>query len=115
MPKILLKFVIGLILATFITYLALYPEHGDQETLVRANYKNIQEILSEEPEKISKQIDLENFEISLPLDNKGARILIRTEVGEGHKIPNSVIINHRSKNIEVMLEASETYEPYKAQ
>ena len=87
---------------------------GETETVTKASAKDIHEILSENVEEVLRQIELENVEVSLPIDGKAPRVLVRVEKGNSDKVPKSIIIEHRSEKLEVPLEVSETFEQYEA-
>jgi len=88
---------------------------GETGTVTKATAKDIHEILATNVDEVLQQIALEKVEVSLPLDGKGARVLVRVEKGAADKVPKSITVKHQSRQLEVPLEASETYEQYKAQ
>lgn len=82
---------------------------------MKANAQDIHSILVENPNLILEQLEPEKVEISLLLDGKGGRVLVRVQAGEKGRIPESVMVNHRNRQLEIMLEATESFEDYLAQ
>lgn len=115
MPKFLLY--LGAVSALAVAVLAgsVCFNAGEPETVTKASAEDIHEILSSNVEEVLRQIALENVEVSLPVDDKAARVLVRVEKGNLEKVPEFIIIEHRSRRLEIPLEVSETYELYEAQ
>lgn len=106
--------VITLLLGTAIAVGAYFWAKGEQK-MQRANSQDIYEILSGNVDEVIRQIGMDNVDVSLPLDGKGARVLVRVGKGEAGKVPATIVIDHASGKLEIPLEASETRETYEAQ
>ncbi len=106
--------VITLLLGTAIAVGMYFWAKGEQK-VTQANAQDIYEILSDNVDEVIRQIGMENVDVSLPLDGKGARVLVRVEQGAAAKVPDSIVIDHASGKLEIPLEASESYETYNAQ
>ena len=86
----------------------------EQNKVTKASASEILEILSEDPDEVIKKIGMEKVEVSLPVDGNGPRIVVRVEKGRSDLVPESIVIDHNSKQVEIDLETSETFETYKA-
>ena len=83
--------------------------------MIKANASDIHRILAEDTEQVLKQISVENFDVSLPLDGKGARILVRVQKGFAKDLPKKIMVERDGQVYEVLLEISETYLDFKSQ
>lgn len=106
--------VLGIILALAgAGFLALF--YGQEvDTVINADAKIIQQILARDVNAVLSKIPLEDIEVSLPLDGKGARVLVRVRPGEAEKVPDQIIVKFLTQDYVVPLEVSETYEPYQS-
>ena len=83
--------------------------------MIKANASDIHRILAEDTEQVLKQISVENFDVSLPLDGKGTRILVRVQKGFAKELPKKIIVERDGQVYEVPLEISETYLDFNSQ
>lgn len=99
-----------------VAILAVLALNGNGAEPVRqADAREIHAILKDRSDTILQQIALEKVEISLPLDGGGPRVLVRVEPGRAEAVPEKVVVEHGGDLLEVPLEASETYETYRAE
>ncbi len=106
---------IALACLTAASIASLFLPDQEDHIVTKASPQEIQHILSEEIGQVFKKIELENIEVSMPVDGKGARILVRVEKGARDAVPDEITIEVGDRILEVPLEVSETYEPYSAQ
>ncbi|MEM9313088.1 MAG: hypothetical protein AAGA95_00550 [Pseudomonadota bacterium] len=86
----------------------------EENVVTDANAKIIQQILAHDAEAILAQIPLKEIEISLPLDGKGPRVLVRVRQGEADKVPERIAVDFQGGSYSVSLEVVESFELYKA-
>ena len=83
--------------------------------MIKANASDIHRILAEDTEQVLNQISVENFDVSLPLDGKGARILVRVPKGFAKELPKKIMVERDGQVYEVPLKISETYLDFNSQ
>lgn len=81
----------------------------EQATGRAATFGELQALLGKRPEQLQKVIGLPGARLMLPIDGRGARVLVGVQKGERSKIPAHVTMEWRGQHLVIPLEVDEKY------
>jgi hypothetical protein len=77
----------------------------------RATYAELQTLLGQQPEPLQRALGLPGVRLLLPVDGRGARVLVGVGREDQDKVPPEVTIQWRGRSLVIPLERDERYLP----
>ena len=80
----------------------------------RASANDVLTLLRERSDEILSRLQLPNAQLSMPVDGRGVRIQVSVPPEDVRQIPDELRMDVGGKTVEVKLEATPDYQPFRA-
>ena len=90
-----------------------YSKGSQYETSMRqATYSELKDLLTSDPMKLVGIVGNPDAQLSIPLDERGPRVLVETQAGCSKEVPISVRVRIGGEDVNILMEARETAQKY---